>query len=79
MSRIEISMEEYQGKKAKIKNLENALNSVSKEAAANKETIEKIKALVSDLENETWINRLCSWKKLIKPFKDILENGGKEK
>ena len=51
MSRIEISMEEYQGKKAKIKNLENALNSVSKEAAANKEAMEKIKVLVSDLEN----------------------------
>ena len=61
-ARIELGMKEYQGMNSKIKNLEDALNSVSKEAAANKEKLEQVKALVADLENEGFFNRLFGWK-----------------
>ena len=69
--RIELPIAEYQGIKNKVKNLEDALNSVSKEAAANKEVIEQLKALVADLENEGFFNRLFGWKKIIEPFKTL--------
>ena len=77
MSRIEIPITEYQGMKNKIRNLENALNSVSKEAAVNKEYIEKLKMLVSDLEQEPLVTRLFTWKSVVKPFKELLEKHGK--
>jgi hypothetical protein len=76
MSRIEIPISEYQGMKTKIRNLEDALNSVSKEAAVNKEVIEKVKTLVTDLENETFLDRLFSWKNIIKPFKELFKKDG---
>ena len=76
MSRIEIPISEYQGMKTKIRNLEDALNSVSKEAAVNKEKLEKLKTLVADLENEAFFDRLFSWKSIIKPFKELLEKDG---
>lgn len=77
MSRIEIDITEYQGMKTKIRNLESALNSVSKEAAVNKEYIEQIKALISDLEEEPFLGRLFRWKSVVQPFKELLEKHGK--
>lgn len=77
MSRIEIPIAEYQGMKNKIRNLENALNSVSKEAAVNKEYIEKLKTLVLDLESEPFLGRLFRWKSVVEPFKELLEKHGK--
>lgn len=73
-ARIEISISEYQGLKDKIKNLETALNSVAKEAATNKEKIEKAKALVVDLDNESFISRLFHWKSLTEPLKKLFVN-----
>jgi chromosomal replication initiation ATPase DnaA len=77
MARIEIDITEYQGMKSKIRDLENALNSVSQEAATNKETIEQAKALVVDLENEPFLIRLFHWKSVIEPFKDLFKLDGK--
>jgi hypothetical protein len=77
MSRIEIPISEYQGMKSKIRDLENALNSVSKEAATNKEIVEQAKALVVDLENEPFLIRLFHWKSVIEPFKDLFKLDGK--
>ena len=77
MSRIEIPIAEYQGMKNKIKNLEDALNSVSKEAAVNKEVIEQLKTLIADLEHEPFLGRLFRWKSVTKPFKKLLEKHGK--
>lgn len=71
MSRIEMSIEEYQDMKNKIKRLEDALNLVSKDAATYKEKIEKAKALLIDLENEGLINRLFAWKNIFKPLKNL--------
>lgn len=71
-ARIEIDVKEYQGMKTKISNLEDALNSVSKDAAAYKEKIEKAKALVEDLDSETFIERLFKWKTLTTPLKELL-------
>jgi uncharacterized protein YigA (DUF484 family) len=67
-----MDIKEYQGMRNKIKSLESALNSVSVEAATNKEVIEKVKALVVDLEKEGFLNRLFAWKNVIKPFKELL-------
>ena len=71
MSRIEIDIKEYQGMRNKIKNLESALNSVSTEAAINKELLEKARALVVDLDGEGFLNRLFSWSSVTKPLKDL--------
>lgn len=72
MARIEVDLAEYQGMRNKIKSLESALNSVSVEAATNKEIVENVKALVVDLEKEGFLNRLFAWKNVIKPFKELL-------
>ena len=77
MARIEIDITEYKGMKSKIRDLENALNSVSQEAATNKEIIEQAKALVVDLENEPFLIRLFHWKSVIEPFKDLFKLDGK--
>ena len=76
MARIEISLEEYNGLKNKIKTLENTLGDVSKEAAIYKEKLGKIEGLVIDLEEETLINRIFSWKSIITPLKNLFSNGG---
>ena len=69
--RIEIEITEYQGMRKKIKDLESALNSVSKEAATNKEIIEQAKALVVDLEEESLFDRLFRWKNIIEPIEKL--------
>jgi uncharacterized protein YigA (DUF484 family) len=69
--RIEIEISEYQGMRKKIKDLESALNSVSKEAATNKEIIEQAKALVVDLEEESSFDRLFRWKNVIEPIEKL--------
>ena len=71
MSRIDLDMKEYQGMRNKIKNLESALNSVSTEAAINKELLEKARALIVDLDREGFLNRLFSWSSVTKPLKDL--------
>ena len=76
MSRIELPMKEYQGMLSKIKNLESALNSVSTEAATNKEIIEKAKAFVIDLDNESFFERLFKWKKLTEPLRELFKIDG---
>lgn len=73
MSRIELELSEYQGMKTKIRNLESALNSVSQEAAINKEKIEQAKALIEDLESESFINRIFKWKTIIVPLRNLFE------
>lgn len=69
--RIEIEISEYQGMRKKIKDLESALNSVSQEAATNKEIIEQAKALVVDLEEESLFDRLFRWKNIIEPIEKL--------
>ena len=69
--RIEVSIEEYQGMRKKIKDLESALNSVSQEAATNKEIIEQAKALVVDLEEESLFDRSFRWKNIIEPIEKL--------
>lgn len=69
--RIEVPITEYQGMRKKIKDLESALNSVSQEAATNKEIIEQAKALVVDLEEESLFDRLFRWKNIIEPIEKL--------
>lgn len=74
MGRIEIEISEYQGMRKKIKDLESALNSVSKEAAKHKEIIEQAKAIVDDLKVETFISRLFNYKKILEPIDNLLNS-----
>jgi archaellum component FlaC len=77
MARIEISMEEYNGLKNKIKQLESTLVDVSKEASTYKEKLGILEGLVIDLDNEKLVDRLFSWKSIVKPFKDVFKNNDK--
>lgn len=74
MSRIEIPISEYNGLKNKIKQLEDTLADVSKEASAYKEKLGVIESLVMDLGNEKLLDRLFFWKSIIKPFKELFTN-----
>ena len=76
MARIEISMEEYNGLKNKIKQLESTLVDVSKEASTYKEKLGILEGLVIDLESEKLFDRLFTWKSIVKPFKDVLKKNG---
>lgn len=73
MSRIEIPMTEYNGLKNKIKQLESTLVDVSKEASTYKEKLGILEGLVIDLDNEKLVDRLFSWKSIVKPFKDVFK------
>lgn len=73
MSRIELELSEYQAMRNKIKNLESGLNSVSQEAASKKEKIEQAKALIEDLESESFFNRLFKWKTITLPLRELFE------
>lgn len=77
MAKIEIDMKEYQGMRNKIKNLESALNSISTEAAQNKERVEKAKALVIDLTKESFFRRLFNWSLVLEPLKEMFDTDGK--
>ena len=77
MARIEISMEEYNSLKNKIKQLESTLVDVSKEASTYKEKLGILEGLVIDLDNEKLVDRLFSWKSIVKPFKDVFNNNDK--
>lgn len=74
MSRIEISMEEFQGMKSRIKNLESALDAVSKDAAIKKEILEQVKALYEDLKSSNLYERIFTWNKVLIPFKKLFKN-----
>lgn len=76
MSRIEIPMTEYNGLKNKIKQLESTLVDVSKEASTYKEKLGILEGLVIDLDNEKLVDRLFSWKSIVKPFKDVFKKNG---
>lgn len=73
MSRIEIPMSEYNGLKNKIKQLESTIVDVSKEASTYKEKLGILEGLVIDLDNEKLVDRLFSWKSIVKPFKDVFK------
>jgi archaellum component FlaC len=77
MSRIEIPMTEYNGLKNKIKQLESALVDVSKEASIYKEKLSVLESLVMDLDSEKLVDRLFSWKSIVKPFKDVFKKNDK--
>ena len=74
MGRIEIDLSEYQCMRKKIKDLESALNSVSIEAASNKEKIEQAKAILEDLKVESLFKRVFNFKKILEPIDTLLNS-----
>lgn len=77
MARIEIPMTEYNGLKNKIKQLESTIVDVSKEASTYKEKLGILEGLVIDLDSEKLVDRLFSWKSIVKPFKDVFKKNDK--
>ena len=73
MAKIEINLKEYNALKDKIKELENKLGDASNEISKYKEKLESIEILVLDLEGESIANRLFNWKKVVKPFKELVK------
>ena len=65
MARIEISMEEYDALKAKIKNLEEQIVIDSKEIKKYKSDLEDLFFAIEDLENEGLFDRVFKWKNII--------------
>lgn len=65
MARIEISLEEYNALKAKIKSLEEQTVSDSKEIKRYKDNFETLFFAIEDLEGEGLFNRVFKWKDVI--------------
>ena len=65
MARIEISMEEYDALKNKIKNLEEQIVIDSKEIKKYKSDLEDLFFAIEDLENEGLFDRVFKWKNII--------------
>lgn len=78
MSRIEISMSEYDSLKDRIKELELELIDVTKEVTLCSERYDEAKFLIENLENESLFNRVFKWKSVIKPIIELL-NGKSDK
>lgn len=72
MSKIEISLAEYNGLKDKIKSLEEKLVDMSKEIKIYKNRMDDYNDFIADLEQESLINRVFHWKNIFKPFKEII-------
>lgn len=65
MARIEISMEEYNAMKQKVKNLEDALVSVDKETLVYKEKYNAMRELVDEIKDAPFFSRVFGWKKIV--------------
>lgn len=65
MARIEISLEEYNALKNKVKNLEEQIVIDSKEIKKYKDNFETLFFAIEDLEGEGLFNRVFKWKNII--------------
>jgi hypothetical protein len=65
MARIEISLEEYNALKNKVKNLEEQIVIDSKEIKKYKDNFETLFFAIEDLEGEGLFDRVFKWKNII--------------
>lgn len=65
MARIEISMEEYDAMKQKVRNLEEELVSSSKEMSVYKEKYNAMRELVDEIKDTPFFSRVFGWKKIV--------------
>ena len=65
MARIEISLEEYNALKNKVKNLEEQIVIDSKEIKKYKSDLEDLFFAIEGLENEGLLDRIFKWKNII--------------
>ena len=70
MARIEISMEEYNALKAKIKTLEDTNGQLAKDNAILKEHLREMKEALEDVAASSLFERLFSWRKIINGLKN---------
>lgn len=68
MARIEISLEEYNNLKNRIKVLENNIVDISKEAAEYKEKLDNMKRVLGDVVDASLTDRIFAWKTHMQPF-----------
>jgi hypothetical protein len=66
--RIEIPLEEYNSFQTVKTNLENTINSLSKENAMLKEKYEALSAILLDVKESTISERVFKWDTLWKPI-----------
>lgn len=66
--RIEIPLEEYNGFQTVKTNLENTINSLSKENAMLKEKYETLSSMLLDAKESTISERVFNWEKIWKPI-----------
>lgn len=66
--RIEIPLEEYNSFQAVKTNLENTINSLSKENAVLKEKYEALSTMLLDVKESTISERVFKWDTLWKPI-----------
>ena len=66
--RIEIPLEEYNEFQTVKTNLENTINSLSKENAILKEKYETLSSMLLDAKESTISERVFNWEKIWKPI-----------
>lgn len=71
MARIEISLSEYNSLKSRIKTLEENIIGISKEASGYKEKLDKVEALVGDMDGIGLFERIFNWKYFVEPLKKL--------
>lgn len=70
MARIEISMEEYNALKAKIKTLEDTNGQLAKDNAILKEHLREMKEALEDVAASSLFERIFLWRKIINGLKN---------
>lgn len=70
MARIEISMEEYNALRDKIKALEDTNGQLAKDNAILKEKVGRMNDTLEGITSSSLFERLFSWRKVINAFKN---------
>lgn len=70
MARIEISMEEYNALRDKIKALEDTNGQLAKDNAILKEKVGRMNDTLEDITSSSLFERLFSWRKVINASKN---------
>ena len=71
MARIEISLEEYNSLKDKIKSLEEKNVTLYREAQLTKDKLNVVRSLLFGLDDIGLMDRIINWKAYIKPLNDL--------
>ena len=71
MSRIEISMMEYNALKEKVKNLERSLVDTNDEKLLYKGKYDEMRILVDEIKDMPLLERIFGWKKVVEQIEEL--------